>query len=351
VKRLALISDSVERADALKGRLAGFFDTAFLHVDELDSAAPGDLTRIDVSLRDAALLSAGKHWLKRRPANGRAVLGVNAESYHESTQAYAGGATDVFPRALDGHALFRKIFGRPRSIAIDFVDSDNEHFKDISASLSALQNMFVCALGGTAPNMQVLKAATTEIVERIEEEDLARWLDVIRRHHSQTYQHCLIVTGVVVSIGRFLGFNRADKLRLASAGLLHDLGKARIPVDILEKPAPLTDDEMAVMRTHPTLGFEALRDVPGVHPEMLDMVLHHHEYLDGSGYPHRLRGREIADLVRIITIGDIYGALIEQRPYRPPMSGPAAYKILEDMGGKLDRDLVRAFRPLALSVN
>ena len=77
---------------------------------------------------------------------------------------------------------------------------------------------------------------------------------------------------------------------------------------------------------------------------MLDMVVHHHEYLDGSGYPHGLQGSEIADLVRVITISDVFGALIERRSYKPPLSGDAAYKILVDMGPKLDRDLVREFK-------
>jgi HD-GYP domain-containing protein (c-di-GMP phosphodiesterase class II) len=153
-----------------------------------------------------------------------------------------------------------------------------------------------------------------------------------------------------VSFGRFLGFHAADKQRMASAGLLHDLGKARIPVEILEKPTPLCETEIDVMRAHPELGFAALRDAPGLHPEMLDVVLHHHEYLDGSGYPHGLQANEIPDLVRTVTIADIYGALIERRPYRAPMSGAEAYQVLQDMGPKLDRDLVRAFRSLAHSV-
>ena len=198
--------------------------------------------------------------------------------------------------------------------------------------------------------MNVLNAAASEIVERIEEDGLASWLDAVRRYHSQTYQHCLIVTAVAVSFGRHLGFSNADKKRLASAGLVHDIGKARIPIHILEKPAQLSEEETAVMRTHPELGFEALRQEQGLHPEMLDMILHHHEYLDGSGYPHSLGGSEISDLVRTITIADIFGALIERRPYRSPSSGADAYQILIGMGPKLDKDLVRIFRPLARSV-
>jgi HD-GYP domain-containing protein (c-di-GMP phosphodiesterase class II) len=73
------------------------------------------------------------------------------------------------------------------------------------------------------------------------------------------------------------------------------------------------------------------------------MVVHHHEYLDGSGYPHGLRANEISDLVRIMTICDIFGALIEQRSYRAPMPGAKAYQILVELGPKLDKELVREF--------
>jgi HD-GYP domain-containing protein (c-di-GMP phosphodiesterase class II) len=104
------------------------------------------------------------------------------------------------------------------------------------------------------------------------------------------------------------------------------------------------------MKEHPMFGFEILKDAPGVQPEMLDMVVHHHEYLDGSGYPHGLQANDISDLVRTITIADIYGALIERRSYKPPLPGPEAYRILQGMGPKLDRALVREFRPLAENV-
>ena len=131
---------------------------------------------------------------------------------------------------------------------------------------------------------------------------------------------------------------------MSFAGMLHDIGKARIPLAILEKPGRLDENEMAVMRQHPEHGLDALGTAEVLPAEMLDMVVHHHEYLDGSGYPHGLQGSEISDLVRIMTISDVFGALIERRSYKPPLSFDAAYQILLDMGPKLDKDLVRAFK-------
>ena len=91
-----------------------------------------------------------------------------------------------------------------------------------------------------------------------------------------------------------------------------------------------------------------MKDIPDISAEILDGVRHHHEYLDGSGYPDGLKAPQISDLVRLLTISDIFAALIESRPYRPAMPGAEAYKILCGMEGRLERSLVKAFGNVAL---
>jgi HD-GYP domain-containing protein (c-di-GMP phosphodiesterase class II) len=132
------------------------------------------------------------------------------------------------------------------------------------------------------------------------------------------------------------------------AATLHDIGKARIPLSILDKPGRLDPDEEEIIRRHPVIGHDLLKGMSGITPEILDGVRHHHEYLDGSGYPDGLKGGQISDLVRLLTISDIFAALIEARPYRAPMPRPDAYEILRGMEGKLEGALVRAFRNVAL---
>jgi len=97
--------------------------------------------------------------------------------------------------------------------------------------------------------------------------------------------------------------------------------------------------EDEIMRRHPEIGYDLLKDVSGMTPEILDGVRHHHEYLDGSGYPDGLTAPKISDLVRLLTISDIFAALIEARPYRAPTPRHTAYQILCDMGGKLEGSL------------
>jgi HD-GYP domain-containing protein (c-di-GMP phosphodiesterase class II) len=144
-------------------------------------------------------------------------------------------------------------------------------------------------------------------------------------------------------------FSDADLMRLGLAATLHDVGKARIPLAILDKPGRLDQSEQEIMNRHPVIGYELLKPVADMSPEILDGVRHHHEYLDGSGYPDGLTASQISDLVRLLTISDIFAALVERRPYRSPMSRQDAYKVLCDMGGKLEAPLVNAFRRVALS--
>jgi putative nucleotidyltransferase with HDIG domain len=247
-------------------------------------------------------------------------------------------------RPLDGKTLLTKLYGDFEFLAGPPSDFSIESSPGIVAAFGALQNVFASASLGDPLDQTAIDTAGEAIVRQIESEGLASWIEAVRKHHSQTYQHSLLVTGVVVAFGRQLGLSRRDIKRLSFAGILHDIGKSRIPISILEKPSPLDARERNIMKQHPLFELDALRDVPGLPADIGDTVVHHHEYLDGSGYPHGLNGGEISDLVRTLTIADIFAALIERRSYKPPLSGEKAYKALLDMGPKLDKDLVREFR-------
>ena len=345
--RICVIADTEVRARDLGAKLAGFFETRFFQLAELPEAAPEEFTLVDVDLRDAGYCFDLKNWLKRRPRNGQAIFCVRKDSHAQAVQACAIGATGLLARPINGYAVMAKFAERRKAEAnAAAAEFTAEGAAGVSAGASALHEIFEAAMSGGPLDVSSVNAAGETVVAGIDEDGLARWIDLVRKHHSQTYQHCLIVTGVAVGFARHLGFSRADQRRLAAAGLLHDIGKARIPLEILEKPGPLDEAEFAVMK-EPLLGLEALQSSPGLPPDMIDMVVHHHEYLDGSGYPHGLQGNEISDLVRTITVADIFGALIERRSYKPALTGVAAYEILQTMGGKLDRDLVREFRAIA----
>lgn len=188
---------------------------------------------------------------------------------------------------------------------------------------------------------------TTSVMAAIADGGIRQWLEVVWTYDDFTYQHCLLVTGLAAAFAADLGFTKNDQQHLIKGALLHDLGKAKVPLAILNKPGPLTSKEVAVMRTHVTVGHELLSEQGDYPPELLDVVLRHHELLDGSGYPDGLEGSQISDLVRLVTICDIYAALIERRPYRHFMQPAQAFQTLQEMEGKLEAALVRAFAQIA----
>ena len=343
MNRLSFVSDSTFDAERLRRQLAGLLDVQFVQLADLHRSKPDRFTVVSANLSNASGLLDLKEWMKSKPKDGKIIFVTQPGSRIETTQAYALGATDVVNCPIDAKELLKTVWSDFAVLGGDCADLRTQGHQAAAAAHDGLQTIFNSACLGEALDAAKINAAGTLVVDEIESKGLSSWIDAVRKHHSQTYQHCLLVTGVTVAFGQHLGLRAADRNRLSFAGMLHDVGKAMIPVAILEKPGPLDPDEMAVMKKHPEYGIQALKGGAGLQPEMIDIVAHHHEYLDGSGYPHGLQAHEISDLVRITTVCDIYSALIEHRAYKPPLSSQRAYELLLDMGTKLDKDLVREF--------
>lgn len=347
MRQLTIISSGQNRVADLNRHLAGTFTVRALGLDEFAHEAPAAHTLVDIDLSVPSHADNLRLWLKRRPKDGVAVFAIDKASRVQSVRACSIGATDIVFRPIHYGTLLGKLLGQGAAPRRGSPQGEVGYSDGIVAGVSALQQLFAAASEGAPLNLRVIADAGETLVKHIETYGFADWVQAIRVHHDQTYQHCLLVSGAAAAFAKQLGFNAADRRRVAMAGLLHDTGKVKIPVAILEKPSKLDEKEMTIVRRHAALGSDALHAVEGLQPEMLDMVRHHHEYLDGSGYPDGLAGSEISDLTRLVTIADIFGALIEQRAYRPPMAGCDAYQVLLDMDAKLDRDLVRAFQPFS----
>jgi putative nucleotidyltransferase with HDIG domain len=324
---------------------AGLFQVDFQLLQSAIKTVPEQQTLIDIDLDDFNKLLAIRNWLKSKPENARVVVAVDKGSRLQETRAYTLGATATIHRPIVPETLLRKIREDDGAkLAALGAAADCALTPGAMAAVNSLQDILSAVCTGAAMEPAAVQIASSAIVDELEAQGLSSWINTVRTHHSQTYQHSLLVTGVAAAFGEHIGVSRKDRQRLSFAGMLHDIGKARIPIAILEKPGPLDENEMAVMRKHPEYGRESLGSDCDLPAEMLDIIIHHHELLDGSGYPHGLKGNEISDLVRIMTISDIFGALLERRSYKQPLSSEAAYQILVDMGPRLDRDLVRAFK-------
>jgi putative nucleotidyltransferase with HDIG domain len=313
------------------------------------SVQRGDVTALVIraDLRTLENIHALKKILRVLSKVRKRVFLVDATAHLHVSQAYALGATRVLLGPLDRPTLFAEL-----SEPVAGCDSAGPpQGSQVAAAVAeaALASMFTAVATGSPIDIQSARSAGSHIADSIAETGLADWLTTVRRHHEGTYQHCLLVTGIAVDFGLSLGVAKADIERLYSAAMFHDVGKAKIPLEILDKPGKLDDHERALIETHPAAGYDVLKTNSQISPEILDAVRHHHEYLDGSGYPDGLTNGRIADIVRILTISDIFAALIENRRYRVPMSREDAYGILKGMHGKLEKPLVAAFRDVALN--
>jgi HD-GYP domain-containing protein (c-di-GMP phosphodiesterase class II) len=124
--------------------------------------------------------------------------------------------------------------------------------------------------------------------------------------------------------------------------MLHDIGKLAISNRILDKPDPLTGDELAQVRRHPLITARILERIPGF-AHLAPLAAAHHERLDGSGYPYRLRAENLTTPMRVLAVADVFEALTSARPYRPPVSAETALRILRaDAPARLDADVVEA---------
>lgn len=308
-----------------------------------------DVIVVSADLRVVDNITALKEASRKLSRIPRRIFIIDQRTRLAFVQAYALGATHALVNPVKPAQLLAKLADIDAPSIVPDEPTATTAQEAASAGAASIASMFSAVINGSAINVAEARLAGAGIADSIATNGLSDWLTTVRRHHEGTYQHCLLVTGIAVDFGLSLGMAKADIERLYSAAMFHDIGKARIPLAVLDKPGRLDEAERALIETHPAAGYHVLKGTPGISAEILDAVRHHHEYLDGSGYPDKLCAESISDIVRVLTISDIFAALIEQRTYKPTMPREKAYEILLDMNGKLERPLVAAFRDVALN--
>jgi len=166
----------------------------------------------------------------------------------------------------------------------------------------------------------------------------------LREGDNYTFTHCVSVATLLVMFGRHLGMTRDQLMELGVGGMLHDLGKMRVPDHILNKPGKLTPDEFIIMKQHVELGLELLHATPGITPAMAQIAGEHHERFGGEGYPKGLRGEQISPTGRMASIVDVYDAITSNRIYHRGMEPAVALqKIFEWSEHHFDPELAQKF--------
>ncbi len=159
-----------------------------------------------------------------------------------------------------------------------------------------------------------------------------------------TYMHSVAVCAMMIALARQLGLDEAQTRSAGLAGLLHDLGKAKMPLEVLNKPGKLTDAEFAIMKSHPVEGYKLLQAMGHVDPIALDVCLHHHEKTDGSGYPKGLKDEEISLFAKMGAVCDVYDAITSNRPYKNGWDpAESLRKMAEWANGHFDHKVFQAF--------
>lgn len=217
-------------------------------------------------------------------------------------------------------------------------------YRLLQSARHAIVDMFQDARMGRAIDREVMRAVADDVADSVTRNSgalisLAR----LKTADDYTYLHSVAVCALMVALARQLGLSDAQARAAGFAGLLHDIGKVDIPLEVLNKPGKLTDAEFGIVREHPRKGWERLR-AAGIDDETaLDVCLHHHERMDGKGYPDGLAGEQISLMARMGAVCDVYDAITSNRPYKAGWDPAESLKRMASWHGHFDDRVFQAF--------
>ncbi len=188
------------------------------------------------------------------------------------------------------------------------------------------------------------KSIADDLMKAINENDaLAVDINVLKVSDEYTFKHSVDVATMSMIIAKKKGLSRQEVYDIGVSGLLHDIGKSKIPNEILNKPGKLTEEEFAVMKQHPAYGYQILKDNEGLSDMIKLGVLQHHEKINGKGYPMGVDASRLSPFAKIISVVDIYDALVTERPYKHGFSPRDAVEMIMAMTLELDMDALMGF--------
>ena len=208
----------------------------------------------------------------------------------------------------------------------------------------AVMEMFTDARMGKALDFERAEDLVEGIAQSVRRHpDALISLARLKQANEYTYMHSVAVAALMTSLAREMGLNDEQVRDAGLAGLLHDIGKMTVPQEVLDKPGKLNDDEFASIRKHPEAGYQILRRAGKVSDAVLDVSLHHHEKVDGSGYPHHLQGDQISLLAKMGAVCDVYDAITSARAYKPGWDPAESIRKMAEWRGHFDWDVFQAF--------
>lgn len=185
---------------------------------------------------------------------------------------------------------------------------------------------------------------TNDLMDAIDSNNaIAIDIGELKTSDEYTFKHSVDVATISMILAKQQGLSRKEIYEIGISGLLHDVGKTKVPLEILNKPSKLDDDEFEVMKQHSVFGYRMIKDKGEFSNDISLGVLQHHEKINGTGYPMGVKEKQISPYARIISVADIYDALITERPYKQAFSKRDAVEMIMSMTGELDINAMRSF--------
>lgn len=214
----------------------------------------------------------------------------------------------------------------------------------IKESKRAVASMFKDVRLGKAVNAEAVMPLVEEIAASITRNESALISLVrLKKQDDYTYMHSVAVCALMTALSKQLKLSEIETKQLGLAGLLHDIGKAKVPLEVLNKPGALTDEEFRLVKLHPEQGHELLLKANILDPVTLEVCLHHHEKIDGSGYPDRLKDAEISLYAKMGAVCDVYDAVTSNRPYKVGWEPGMSLKRMAQWTNHFDQAVFKAF--------
>ena len=216
--------------------------------------------------------------------------------------------------------------------------------KIINASKKAVTSMFNDVRMGRAANTDFAAPLVEQISESLERNEGALISLVrLKTKDDYTYMHSIAVCALMIRLARELQLSELAVKQAGLAGLLHDVGKSKIPHELLNKPGALTSAEFDEVKLHPERGYALLQQAEVTDAATLEVCLHHHEKIDGSGYPHQLNGSQISLIAKIAAVCDVYDAVTSDRPYKSGWGPAVSLQRMAQWTGHFEPKIFEAF--------
>lgn len=198
------------------------------------------------------------------------------------------------------------------------------------------------------PNSPELVQATDSIADDLltainSNDAIAIDISALKTSDEYTFKHSVDVATIAMIVAKQQGLSQTQIHEIGVSGLLHDVGKTKVPLEILNKPSRLNDAEFMAMKQHSLYGYQIIKDRPNVSPQISFGVLQHHEKIDGSGYPMGVKEDKICPYAKILSVADIYDALVTERPYKAAYSQRDAVEMIMSMTAELDISAMKSF--------